>query len=98
MMILDNHGGVGVCAPGLYPQLSHLSPGVYRSPGLGALGFNHASMAAVNYWFLTKRGLAMSILQTGQAIGGVVFLPLVALAVLKLAWRSAAMLLEGLSS
>ena len=52
-------------------------------------------MAAVNHWFLTKRGLAMSILQTGQAIGGVVFLPLVALAVLKLGWRSAAMLSGG---
>ena len=59
------------------------------------VGFNHASMAAVNHWFLTKRGLAMSILQTGQAIGGVVFLPLVALAVLKLGWRSAAMLSGG---
>ena len=59
------------------------------------VGFNHASMAAVNHWFLTKQGLAMSILQTGQAIGGVVFLPLVALAVLKLGWRSAAMLSGG---
>src|SRR5439155_25166173 len=56
------------------------------------VGFNQASMAAVNHWFLTKRGLAMSILQTGQAIGGVVLFPLVALAVLKLGWRSAALL------
>ena len=37
----------------------------------------------------------MSILQTGQAIGGVVFLPLVALAVLKLGWRSGTMLSGG---
>ena len=59
------------------------------------VGFNHASMAAVNHWFLTKRSLAMSILQTGQAIGGVVFFPLVALAVLKLGWRSAALLSGG---
>ena len=59
------------------------------------VGFNHASMAAVNHWFLTKRGLAMSILQTGQAIGGVVLFPLVALAVLKLGWRSAALLSGG---
>src|SRR5882672_2744200 len=59
------------------------------------VGFNHASMAAVNSWFLTKRGLAMSILQTGQAIGGVVLFPLVALAVLKLGWRSAALLSGG---
>ena len=59
------------------------------------VGFNQASMAAVNHWFLTKRGLAMSILQTGQAIGGVVLFPLVALAVLKLGWRSAAWLSGG---
>jgi len=52
-------------------------------------------MAAVNHWFLTKRGLAMSILQTGQAIGGVVLFPLIALAVLKLGWRSAAWLSGG---
>ncbi|MBI3325713.1 MAG: MFS transporter, partial [Nitrospinae bacterium] len=55
-------------------------------------GFNHASMAAVNYWFYRKRGLAMSILQTGQAIGGVVIFPLVALAVLRLGWRHASFL------
>src|ERR671923_2387992 len=55
-------------------------------------GFNHATMAAVNYWFYKKRGLAMAIVQTGQAIGGVVIFPLVALAVLKLGWRQAAFL------
>ena len=59
------------------------------------VGFNHSSMAAVNNWFRAKRGLAMSILQTGQAIGGVVLFPLVALAVLKLGWRSAALLSGG---
>lgn len=55
-------------------------------------GFNQASLAAVNNWFRVKRSLAMSILQTGQAIGGVVFFPLVALAVLQLGWRTAAFL------
>ena len=59
------------------------------------VGFNHATLAAVNQWFRRKRGLAMSIVQTGQAIGGVVILPLVALAVLTLGWRAAA-LLSGL--
>ena len=56
------------------------------------LGFNPASLAAVNHWFRRKRGLAMSIVQTGQSIGGVVIFPLVALAVLKLGWRAAAFL------
>jgi MFS family permease len=55
-------------------------------------GFNHATMAAVNHWFHKKRGLAMSIVQTGQAIGGVVIFPLVAIAVLNLGWRYAAFL------
>src|SRR5215831_3585024 len=58
-------------------------------------GFNQATLAAVNHWFRRKRGLAMSVVQTGQSIGGVVIFPLVALAVLKLGWRAAA-LLSGL--
>ena len=55
-------------------------------------GFNQATLAAVNHWFRRKRGLAMSIVQTGQAIGGVVIFPLVALAVLNLGWRMASVL------
>jgi MFS family permease len=55
-------------------------------------GFNHATMAAVNHWFRRQRGLAMSFVQTGQALGGVLIFPLVALAVLELGWRMAAIL------
>jgi MFS family permease len=55
-------------------------------------GFNHATMASVNHWFRRKRGLAMSFVQTGQAIGGVVIFPLVAFAVLTFGWRTAALL------
>jgi MFS family permease len=54
------------------------------------LGFNQAMLAAVNHWFRRRRGLAMSIVQTGQSVGGVVIFPLVALAVLTLGWRAAA--------
>jgi sugar phosphate permease len=56
------------------------------------LGFNQATLAVVNHWFRRKRGLAMSIVQTGQSIGGVVIVPFVALAVLTLGWRAAAFL------
>ena len=56
------------------------------------LGFNHASLAAVNHWFRRKRGLAMALVQTGQSIGGVLILPLVALTVLQFGWRAAAFL------
>ena len=55
-------------------------------------GFNQATLAVVAHWFRRKRGLAMSIVQTGQAIGGVLIFPLVALAVLKPGWRIAAVL------
>jgi len=55
-------------------------------------GFNQATLAAVNSWFRRKRGLAMAVVQTGQAIGGGVIFPLVALAVLNLGWRMAAVL------
>ena len=55
-------------------------------------GFNQATLAVVAQWFRRKRGLAMAIVQTGQAIGGVLIFPLVALAVLKLGWRAAAVL------
>jgi MFS family permease len=55
------------------------------------LGFNQATLAVVNHWFRRKRGLAMAIVQTGQSIGGVAILPLVAIAVLTLGWRAAAL-------
>jgi len=42
--------------------------------------------------------LAMAIVQTGQAIGGVLIFPLVALAVLKLGWRTAELSGSGLDS
>ena len=56
------------------------------------IGFNHATLATVNHWFRRKRGLAMAIVQTGQAIGGVLIFPLVAFAVLTFGWRTAARL------
>jgi len=55
-------------------------------------GFNQATLAVVAHWFRRKRGLAMAIVQTGQSIGGVVIFPLVAVAVLRLGWRAAAVL------
>jgi sugar phosphate permease len=83
------------CSP--HAQLSALSSWSSSARELWVPGrFNQATLAVVAHWFRRKRGLAMAIVQTGQAIGGVLIFPLVALAVLKLGWRTAAVL-SGLS-
>ena len=57
------------------------------------LGYNNASTTAVNQWFRRKRGLAMAILSTGQALGGAVITPLVTLMVTGgLGWRNSALI------
>lgn len=56
------------------------------------LGFFNASMAAVNYWFVRRRGMAMSILMSSVGAGGAFVVPLLSLAVLKLGWREASVL------
>src|SRR5262249_14470346 len=61
-------------------------------PAVFRLAFNQASLAVVTHWFRRRRGLAMAIVQTGQSIGGVGLVPLVALAVLTRGWRTAAVL------
>lgn len=44
-------------------------------------GYNNASVAAVNRWFLRKRSLAMSIVSVGNGLGGA-FAPIVGLLVI----------------
>jgi MFS family permease len=51
-------------------------------------GYNNASVAAVNRWFLRKRSLAMSIVSVGNGLGGA-FAPLVGLLVITVGWRQA---------
>ena len=53
-------------------------------------GFNHAMMAAINQWFIRRKGLAMSVVSTGSAVGGLVITPLVAVTVFTQGWRTAA--------
>ncbi len=61
------------------------------SMGMNA-GFNHGVMAAVNQWFIRRKGMAMSIVSMGQSIGGAAITPAVAIIVLSLGWRSAAVI------
>jgi len=54
------------------------------------LGFFHTSTAAVAKWFVRKRGRALSILITGNGIGGAVLVPVIAWIILQFGWRWAA--------
>jgi MFS family permease len=55
-------------------------------------GFNHGIMAAVNQWFVRRKGLAMSFTTMGISIGGAVITPAVAFIVLSLGWRTGAVI------
>jgi MFS family permease len=51
-------------------------------------GYNNASIPAINAWFRKHRGLAMSIVSTGNGIGGL-FAPLIGFMIISLGWRQA---------
>jgi MFS family permease len=53
-------------------------------------GFNHGVFAAVNQWFIRRKGLAMSLTSLGNSVGGFVIVPAVAAIVLNLGWRAGA--------
>ncbi len=53
-------------------------------------GFNHGVFAAVNQWFIRRKGLAMSLTSMGNSMGGFVIVPAVAALVLNLGWRTGA--------
>ena len=59
-------------------------------------GYNHAMLASINTWFIRRKGLAMSFVSTGSAVGGLVITPLVAFVVFTMGWRTAA-LMSGLA-
>jgi MFS family permease len=86
-------GGLGFILLGLthnYAMFILVYVGVL-SVGMNA-GFNHGIGAAVNQWFLRRRGLAMSITYMGQSVGGAIITPAVAFIVLGAGWRSAAII------
>ena len=59
-------------------------------------GYNHAMLASINTWFIRRKGLAMSFVSTGSAVGGLVITPLIAFVVFTMGWRTAA-LMSGLA-
>lgn len=57
------------------------------------LGYVHSTGATVSKWFIKKRGRAISILTTGNGIGGAIFVPVIAWLILQFGWRTAAVIL-----
>ncbi len=55
-------------------------------------GFTHPFMAVINQWFSRRRALAMNLIHVGTEIGGALLTPLIALVVLNVWWREAALL------
>ncbi len=56
------------------------------------IGFNNAGSTAVTQWFRRKRALAMSLVSTGESLGGVIVTPIVTLMVIGLGWRTSALI------
>ncbi|MQG09794.1 MAG: MFS transporter [SAR202 cluster bacterium] len=54
--------------------------------------FMQASMAAINKWFIRKRGIAMSINNAAFRLGGALLVPLLSVSVLNLGWEKSSMI------
>jgi len=58
-----------------------VSQGYPCAPALPSVGFRtgfgQSSLAAMNRWFSRKKGLAMSIVTMGYALGGAVIAPMI---------------------
>lgn len=85
---------------GLFASLSTLGPSLPRlyatfaALGLVAIGTSPVAYArAVSTWFSARRGLALAVVVTGGAMGGVVF-PIAAAALVRMAgWRTTCLIL-----
>ena len=55
-------------------------------------GYNNATLPAINQWFYRRRSMAMSIVASGNGLGGAAIAPLVGLMVFALGWRMTAFL------
>lgn len=55
-------------------------------------GFFHPVYAAVNTWFIRRRGLAFSIVSGSGNIGGIIMAPLLAYLILNFGWRTGAVI------
>lgn len=56
-------------------------------------GFDASTMTTVSRWFTRKRGIALSLMSVGFALGGAVVTPLVALSINAYGWRTTAFII-----
>ncbi|MBM3157892.1 MAG: MFS transporter [Chloroflexi bacterium] len=54
------------------------------------LGFQHAINAAIAKWFIKMRSRALSIVAAGNGVGGAIFVPVIAWAIVQFGWRATA--------
>ena len=74
------------------PLSLYLIFGVFLSIGYN-LGYTHGTTAAVTKWFIKRRGRALSLLMSGNGIGGAIFVPLIAWLIIHFGWRWAAVII-----
>jgi len=100
--LMDRHGplivieaGVGIMGIGLLlagqvsqPWHLYLTLGVLVGAGSVALGFTGHALY-LPYWFVRRRGLAMSIAFSGVGIGSIVLLPWLQTFIQQAGWRAA---------
>ncbi len=74
-----------------------LTWGVLTGLGTGTVGLVMGA-TVVNRWFATRRGLAMGILTASTATGQLVFLPLLASVIEAAGWRTATLIVAGVTA
>ena len=87
--------GIGLILFGLFADsliLFFLTWTVMVTLGLGSIGGFAPAWAAINNWFVKKKGRAMGIGMSSQGIGGALLAPVIASLIVLFGWRIAAML------
>ena len=87
--------GIGLILFGLFADsliLFFLTWTVMVTLGLGSIGGFAPAWAAINNWFVRKKGRAMGIGMSSHGIGGALLAPVIASLIVLFGWRIAAML------
>jgi MFS family permease len=106
--LLDRYGPRRVTVPSLialgfwFASLSLLTPrlwhlyGLFALLGLAGIGTSPVAYArAVSTWFTSRRGLALALVITGGALGGMIHPTVTAALVRQMGWRAACLVLGG---